>query len=109
MKIICFNFLICLSFLNAMNIQNESFEQNVFYEKFINHPSYENALNLAKYFYQIKDYQKAIFWAVEANEFELLEKEAWLVFINAKLKLGKHEDALKAKEEYEKLLGNYFE
>lgn len=30
-------------------------------------------------------------------------------FINAKLKLGKYEDALRAKEEYEKLLGNYFE
>lgn len=44
-----------------MNIQNESFEQNVFYEKFINYPSYENALNLAKFFYQIKDYQKAVF------------------------------------------------
>ncbi|EAL3939370.1 transformation system, membrane protein CtsX [Campylobacter lari] len=106
---ICFSLFIYLSFVNAMDIQNESFEQNVFYEKFIHHPSYENALNLAKYFYQIKDYQKAIFWAVEANEFELLEKEAWLVFINAKLKLGKHEDALRAKEEYEKLLGNYFE
>ncbi|AJC90307.1 transformation system, membrane protein CtsX [Campylobacter subantarcticus LMG 24377] len=109
MKMICFSLFIYLSFVNAMDIQNESFEQNVFYEKFIHHPSYENALNLAKYFYQIKDYQKAIFWAVEANEFELLEKEAWLVFINAKLKLGKHEDALRAKEEYEKLLGNYFE
>ncbi|OCX43138.1 hypothetical protein A7X81_07795 [Campylobacter ornithocola] len=109
MKMICFNLLVCLSFLNAIDIQNDGFEQSVFYEKFINQPNYENALNLAKYFYQNKDYQKAIFWAVEANEFELLEKEAWLIFINAKLKLGKHEEASRAKEEYEKLLGIYFE
>ncbi|MCV3456865.1 CDC27 family protein [Campylobacter sp. CNRCH_2016_0050h] len=109
MKMICFKILICFSFLNAIEIQNNSFDQNIFYEKFINQPNYENALNLAKYFYQNKEYKQAVFWVIEANDFDLLQKEAWLVFINAKIKLGRYEDALIAKKEYEKLLEIYFE
>ncbi|HEC1755364.1 TPA: hypothetical protein R1709_000126, partial [Campylobacter lari] len=62
MKMICFKILICFSFLNAIEIQNNSFDQNIFYEKFINQPNYENALNLAKYFYQNKEYKQAVFW-----------------------------------------------
>ncbi|AJC84266.1 transformation system, membrane protein CtsX [Campylobacter peloridis] len=107
MKIICFSFLFLLSFLYADSfavIKNEKVDSKILYEKFIQNPNYHNALNLAQFFYINKDYDKAIFWAVEANEIDNLKEEAWLVFINAKIKQGKNSQALKAKEEYEKLL-----
>lgn len=91
--------------MQAIDIENSTYDTALFYEKFILQPNYENALNLAKYFYQNKAYEEAIYWAIEANDFDLEQKEAWLIFINAKLKQGKYEHALKAKNEYEKLLG----
>ncbi|CAM4065735.1 CDC27 family protein [Campylobacter armoricus] len=112
MKMVCFKILLSLftfSFVWGIEVKNDIYDTTFFYERFITQPNYENALNLAKYFYQIKSYENAIYWAIEANEFDLKQKEAWLIFINAKIKQGKYEQALKAKDEYEKLLENYFE
>lgn len=108
MKIICFSMLImflAFSKLKAkISIKNENVDSLILYEKFINNPNYINALNLAQYFYSIKDYKNSSFWAIEANEIEYLEKDAWLIFIDSKMKQGQIDQALKAKEEYEKVL-----
>ncbi|MCR6575569.1 hypothetical protein CINS5915_04220 [Campylobacter insulaenigrae] len=111
MKIICFSFISLFLFSNLyakVYIKNEYIDSFILYKKFTKEPSYVNALNLAQYFYTNKDYKNAVFWAIEANNIEYLEKDAWLIFINSKIQQGQIKEAAKAKEEYEKILNGKY-
>ncbi|WP_291950621.1 hypothetical protein [Campylobacter sp.] len=111
MKIICFSFVSLFLFSNLyakVNIKNEYIDSLILYKKFTKDPNYTNALNLAQYFYINKDYKNAVFWSIEANSMECLEKDAWLIFINSKIQQGQMSEALRAKEEYEKILNGKY-
>lgn len=107
MKKFCFScifFCFCyhVSFAKILIIDN-AVDERVLYEKFFSLPNYDSALMLAKYFYFNKDYENAILWSLEANDFDKNKKNAWEIFIKSKLKQGKEAEALRALKEYDKI------
>ncbi|HEH3951401.1 TPA: transformation system protein [Campylobacter jejuni] len=68
-------------------------------KSFYQNPSYEKALNLAKKF-DIKAYQKTIFWALKANELDKQKQDSWLIFAQAKRALGEEKEAQSALDAY---------
>lgn len=76
--------------LNISDLK-QSFNQN---------PSYEKALNLAKKYFDIKAYQKTIFWALKANELDKQKQDSWLIFAQAKRALGEEKEAQSALDAY---------
>ena len=61
---------------------------------------YEKALNLAKKYFDIKAYQKTIFWALKANELDKQKQDSWLIFAQAKRALGEEKEAQSALDAY---------
>ncbi|ECO5693740.1 transformation system protein [Campylobacter jejuni] len=69
-------------------------------KSFYQNPSYEKALNLAKKYFDIKTYQKTIFWALKANELDKQKQDSWLIFAQAKRALGEEKEAQSALDAY---------
>ncbi|ECL1886184.1 TPA: transformation system protein [Campylobacter jejuni] len=69
-------------------------------KSFYQNPSYEKALNLAKKYFDIKAYQKTIFWALKANELDKQKQDSWLIFAQAKRALGEEKEAQSALDAY---------
>ncbi|MBC5857705.1 transformation system protein [Campylobacter jejuni] len=69
-------------------------------KSFYQNPSYEKALNLAKKYFDIKVYQKTIFWALKANELDKQKQDSWLIFAQAKRALGEEKEAQSALDTY---------
>ncbi len=69
-------------------------------KSFYQNPSYEKALNLAKKYFDIKVYQKTIFWALKANELDKQKQDSWLIFAQAKRALGEEKEAQSALDVY---------
>ncbi|ECP9346012.1 TPA: transformation system protein [Campylobacter jejuni] len=69
-------------------------------KSFYRNPSYEKALNLAKKYFDIKVYQKTIFWALKANELDKQKQDSWLIFAQAKRALGEEKEAQSALDAY---------
>ncbi|CAA6826667.1 MAG: Unknown protein [uncultured Sulfurovum sp.] len=59
-----------------------------------------DSLFLAKSYYKNGDYQKAEYWALETNKIDTNIEESWIVFVNAKVKLGQKGEALKVLTQY---------
>ncbi|HDZ5087342.1 TPA: transformation system protein [Campylobacter jejuni] len=69
-------------------------------KSFYQNPSYEKALNLAKKYFDIKAYQKTVFWALKANELDRQKQDSWLIFAQAKRALGEEKEAQNALDAY---------
>ncbi|EAH4619020.1 transformation system protein [Campylobacter jejuni] len=69
-------------------------------KSFYQNPSYEKALNLVKKYFDIKAYQKTIFWALKANELDKQKQDSWLIFAQAKRALGEEKEAQSALDAY---------
>ncbi|WP_139890434.1 transformation system protein [Campylobacter jejuni] len=69
-------------------------------KSFYQNPSYEKALNLAKKYFDIKAYQKTIFWVLKANELDKQKQDSWLIFAQAKRALGEEKEAQSALDAY---------
>ncbi|EOH6946906.1 transformation system protein [Campylobacter jejuni] len=69
-------------------------------KSFYQNPSYEKALNLTKKYFDIKAYQKTIFWALKANELDKQKQDSWLIFAQAKRALGEEKEAQSALDAY---------
>ena len=52
-------------------------------------PNYKSAMNIAKYYFTRKKYQKAIKWVKKANEINPEDYESWYIFAKTLIKLGK--------------------
>ncbi len=50
-------------------------------------PTYQSSYDLAKYYFQHKDYKKASKWAVIASNREPKQEDAWILYAKAKVKL----------------------
>ncbi len=60
------------------------------------HQSYNSALNVAKFYYDEKDYQKSIVWAVKASKKDAKQSLPWILYAKSKVILGQPTVAKKA-------------
>lgn len=75
-------------------------------DRFKTSKSYDDAIYLAEYYYNRKNYKKAIEWAKEANTIDSLPEESWMIFCKAKAKDGHRVEALKVLDIYYKRTGS---
>ncbi|NPA64397.1 MAG: hypothetical protein GXO16_05420 [Epsilonproteobacteria bacterium] len=59
-------------------------------------PSLGKALFIARYYYKKGEYQKAMQWAVKANEHDSSNEESWLIYAKSLAHLGKKDEAMRA-------------
>jgi hypothetical protein len=64
-------------------------------EKFRETQDPQDSLEIAKYYYKIKDYKQAENWAVNTNNLDGDIEESWLIFAKARAKQGFRTDAIK--------------
>jgi len=64
-------------------------------DKFKESQDPNDSLEVAKYYYKIKNYKKAETWAVNTNNLDGDIEESWLIFAKARAKQGKRVDAIK--------------
>ncbi len=57
---------------------------------------YTSALKLAKYFLKKGDFNKALYWAKNANKLNSTKESSWIIYAKAKYALGKKEDAIES-------------
>ena len=62
--------------------------------------NYDNALALAKYFFDKHQYKVAISWAITASKFDKTAKDPWIYYAKSKYKLGDKKSAVKSLEVY---------
>ena len=59
-----------------------------------------DSLFLARHFYMKGEYKKAEYWALQTNKIDDTLEEAWLLFAQAKAKMGEKKKAIKALKAY---------
>lgn len=69
-------------------------------DRFESTKSYDDAIYLAQYYYNKKNYKKAEYWAMQANIVDSIPEESWIIFAKAKAKSGHRVEALKVLEAY---------
>lgn len=60
----------------------------------------DDSLFLAKSYFNRGEYKKAEYWALQTNKVDNSIEESWLLFAQAKAKLGQKEDAIKVLKSY---------
>jgi len=73
----------------------QDIEKRFSYNKDVN-----DALFLAKYYYDKRAYKKSEKWALEANKLDSKLEESWLIFAKSKAKRGQRIEALKVLQTY---------
>jgi hypothetical protein len=71
-------------------------------KKFLKSKNSRDALLLAKAFYREKNYKESEKWALEANKLDSHLDESWILFAQAKAKMGKKNEAIKVLAMYYK-------
>ncbi len=56
---------------------------------------YDKSLNLARYYFKHKKFNKAIFYSKKASQDSPDKEEPWLIYIKSKMGLGQNKEALK--------------
>ncbi len=56
---------------------------------------YDKSLNLARYYFKHKKFNKAIFYSKKASQDSPDKEEPWLIYIKSKMGLGRNKEALK--------------
>jgi tetratricopeptide (TPR) repeat protein len=69
-------------------------------ERFKNNPSPQLGLYLARYYYELKDYNEAYNYALKTNSINKDVEESWLIFSKSLIKLGRVEQAKKTLQYY---------
>lgn len=58
--------------------------------------SYSSAVDIAKFYYAEKNYEKAVTWAVKASKKDPKQSRSWIIYAKSKASLGKSKVAKKA-------------
>lgn len=69
-------------------------------EEFSQKAEYKAALKIANLHLAQKDYEKALFWSLKANEIDKNDAGAWVSFAKAKFALGKKDEAKQALQSF---------
>jgi len=64
-------------------------------QRFASDPDKDDALFLARYYYDKKDYKQSLKWSLETNKMDSNIVESWLLFAKAKAKLGDRAEAIR--------------
>ena len=64
------------------------------------HPSIDLANMIANEYYQQKEYQKAMQWAIKANELDKDNEQSWILYAKSAYKLGQKQKAINALKIY---------
>ena len=56
-------------------------------------PDYDQAIKIAKIYFDKKNYQKTIEWSKKANKFKPEDSQSWLLFAKSLIQLGKEKKA----------------
>ncbi len=83
-------------FISSKSVASLSFIKKKFYATNNIHFS----LLLSQRFYDKKQYDKALKWALISNEIDENNEKSWVLFAKSKMKLGKPQDALNALNVY---------
>ncbi|SHO81271.1 Transformation system protein [hydrothermal vent metagenome] len=81
-------------------IKTTSREYKEVEKRFKNNQDPEDALFLARFYYESKKYKKAEEWAFIANELDDTSEESWLIYAKAKAKRGKILEAVHILDAY---------
>ncbi len=68
--------------------------------RFKNTHDKDDALFLARYYYDAKKYSKALQWALETNKLDSEIEESWILFGKSKAKLGSRKEAIRVLQAY---------
>lgn len=68
--------------------------------RFYENGDVDDALFLARNYFEKNDFQKSEYWALQVNKINENLEEAWLLFAKSKYSLGKKNDAIKVLETY---------
>jgi len=60
----------------------------------------DDALFLARYYYDKKQYKEALKWALETNKLDSDIEESWLIFARSKARLGQRIEAIRVLQAY---------
>ncbi len=60
----------------------------------------DDALFLARYYYDKKQYKQALKWALETNKLDSDIEESWLIFAKSKARLGQRIEAIRVLQAY---------
>jgi tetratricopeptide (TPR) repeat protein len=66
----------------------------------------DDALFLSRYYYDAKQYSKALKWALETNKLDSNIEESWLLFGKSKAKIGSREEAIRVLQTYSTRTGS---
>ncbi len=58
--------------------------------------SYKSAVDIASFYFEEKDYDKAVIWAVKASKKDPKQSLPWILYAKSKASLGKTKVAQKA-------------
>ncbi|MEY4504801.1 MAG: hypothetical protein RL154_1097 [Pseudomonadota bacterium] len=75
-------------------------------KQFAQTKDYKNAIELAKAYFAIGNYEQSRHYAIEANSFDASKDEGWIVFAKSSVKLGAKTDAINALSKYNQTNGN---
>ncbi len=62
--------------------------------------NYNNAIKLAIYYFNLKEYEKAIYYAKIASKLKADKSISWIIYAKSKYKLNQRQDAIGALETY---------
>ncbi|MGX3011950.1 tetratricopeptide repeat protein [Helicobacter sp. 23-1044] len=85
--------------------QNITKEQTIEFKKvdFRNNKDYKTAIEVARYYYEIKDYENSIKWALNASNADSRGKqksESWIIYAKSLYLSGKKEQAISVLDRY---------
>lgn len=86
--------------LAKITLESSLIDPNMLKKDFYKLANFKTAFHLAQFHYDNKDYKKAIFWSLKANELDKNKANVWVIFIKAQLALGEKEKAQKARENF---------
>jgi hypothetical protein len=69
-------------------------------KRFSHAQNYDDAIYLARYYYDKHEYSKAEHWAMQANILDSGQEESWLLYAKSKAKQGRRVSALRVLQAY---------
>lgn len=82
-----------------MSVKSLGMEESLL-KNFHSASTFKTAFELANYYFDLKEYTKAIVWAKEASKLGPTSEQPWLIYAKSKFYLGEKEEAIRSLEIY---------
>ena len=69
-------------------------------KNFHSNSTFKTALELAQYYFDLKEYPKAIAWAKESSKLGPTSEKPWLIYAKSKFHIGEKDEAIRSLEIY---------